>query len=124
MYYAMDWDRFSTTLARRRLNEPEPTLATVLDVATDDYARYSLYSLAHEPNTTLTELADFVTGFEAMLAGRVATPAEHERVRIRLYHAVLPKFDAIEYVDFDPVARMVSSARFHGAVNASLGVDA
>lgn len=120
----MDWDRFSTTLASRRLNEREPSITAVLDVVTDDYSRYSLYSLAHDPNTTLSDLADFVTGFEAMRAGRIATTADHERVRIRLYHAVLPKFDALGYVDFDPESRRVESARLHDAVNASLGTDA
>lgn len=120
----MDWDRFSTTLLTRRLTEQEPTLSAVLDVVTDDYTRYSLYWLAHNPSTTVMELADFVTGFEAMRTGHIATPADHERVRVHLFHSVLPKLDAIEYVAFDPDDRSVEPARRHGTVNASLGIDA
>lgn len=120
----MDWDRFSATLATRRLDEREPALTAVLDAVTDEYSQYSLYVLAHDPHTTLSDLADVVTGFEAMRSGRIATPTEHERVRVRLYHAVLPKFDAIEYVDFDPESERIEPARRHAAVNSMLGLDA
>ena len=64
-------------------------------------ARQTLDYLTGTSTTTVGELADVLTGIEATAADALATPADRRRVRILLYHCVLPRLDAAGYVDFD-----------------------
>ncbi len=121
--YPMEWNRFETSLPALQALEHDPQFDGIATVLSSRYGRYSLYYLAHQPSTTLAEIADFVTGFEAMVTETVATPDDHERVRIHLYHATLPRLDALDYIDFDVDDRRIKRAAAYPAVNSMLGID-
>lgn len=73
----------------------------VLELLSDRYIRYTLYYLSKDPTTSLDELADIIAGWEATETDAIITPADRERIRIRLYHVILPKLDDTGYLDFD-----------------------
>lgn len=118
----MEWHRFETTLARQQLAGDESMPSDVFEILSTEDARYAVYALAHDPDQTLSQLADFVVGFTAMRSGTITTPADHENVRIRLHHAVLPKLDAAGYVTYDRSNQTIEPANRHDTVNAALGL--
>ena len=97
----MDDDRTGIDLGTLRELEGEASLDEVLSVLSDSHARYTLYYLAEESTASLEELAAVVTGLEAEATDDVATAADEETVRTRLYHLVLPELDDHGYVAFD-----------------------
>jgi len=117
----MDWNRFERTLASQQLAGDESVPSDVFEILSTEDARYAVYALAHEPDRTLSQLADVVAGFAAMRSGTVATPSDHENARIRLHHAVLPKLDAANYVAYDRSDRTIEAGPRHDVVNAALG---
>ncbi|MFC3957082.1 DUF7344 domain-containing protein [Halovivax cerinus] len=119
----MDWHRFETTLARQTMAGGESMSSEMFEAITTENARYAVYALAHRPDRTLSELADFVVGFGAMRSGTIATPADHENVRIRLHHVVMPKLDAAGYVAYDRDERTIDAAHRYGTVNETLGLN-
>lgn len=78
------------------------------ELLADPGARHVLYYMTGEPSATLTELADVVAGLQATDEATVITAGDRDRIRVRLYHSVLPKLDAAGYVRFDPATRTVA----------------
>lgn len=103
--------------------EGEIPLDEILDVLSDDHARYALYWLGEHPDATLEQLADVVTGIDAAATDAIATPSDRERARIHLYHVVLPKLDAHGYLDFDADDRTVTGANVPPEVCSLLKLD-
>lgn len=77
-------------------------LDRALAVLVDRRVRYVLSYLAENETTTVEDLADVVAGREAVAAGTIVSPTDHDRIRLRLHHSVLPRLDEAEYVDFEP----------------------
>lgn len=94
----------------------------VVRLLADPAARYAIVLLHDEPTRTLEELADVVTGKTASVEGTIATPADRDRVRIRLYHVILPRLDTLGFAAFDADAKAVTDADIPDAVTDALGV--
>lgn len=92
--------------ARRPEEDLPPEEA--LSALADPHARHALRALHGRRDSTLEELADVVTGMVAAASDEVATPTDRDRTRLRLYHAVLPRLDALGYVEFDADERTVT----------------
>ena len=76
-------------------------LTDLFSLLSDQYVRYTLAYVSGRQAITLNELTEFVTGREATDRGVIARRSDYERVRIRLYHVVLPRLDEAGYVEFD-----------------------
>lgn len=87
-------------------DQPSST-SDAVSLLSSPMARRTLIYLTDTSTTTVEELADVLTGMEATGADTLATPADRRRVRILLYHCVLPRLDAAGYVDFDAEERTV-----------------
>lgn len=106
----MDDDRTGIDLGSLRELEGEASVDEVLSVLSNPHARYTLYYLSEVSTASLEELASVVTGLEARATDAVATAADEEAVRIRLYHLVLPELDDHGLVAFDADERTVTAA--------------
>lgn len=84
-------------------------LAPLSRVLTDPVARHALYYLRQDEvgTVSLDRLADAVAGWTGAGDGLV-TPAEHDRVRLRLYHVCLPALEDFGVVAFDSDAETVA----------------
>ena len=89
----------------------------------DRHARYALVYLHEDPMPTLEELADVVTAKDASVGGAIAAPADRDRVRIRLYHVVLPRLEELGFVAFDAETKVVTGTDIPSAVTGALGVS-
>ena len=87
-------------------DQPSST-SDAVSVLSSTMARRTLSYLTDTSTSTVEELADVLTGLESTDADALATPEDRRRVRIRLYHCVLPRLDAAGYVEFDPDERSV-----------------
>lgn len=67
-------------------------------------SRHVLYSLAEEEPRELDDLAVTVAELEV---GAQPTSDQRERVKIAIYHNVLPKLADLQLVEYDPRSRMV-----------------
>jgi len=76
-------------------------VAALSRTVSDPVARHALYFLRQEEVRTasLDRLADAVAGWTA--DDGVVTPADRDRVRLRLYHVCLPALDEFGIVAFD-----------------------
>ena len=81
--------------------EDEQTLDQVFRLLSDRYVRQTLFYLSSNPTTTLDELADVIAGWEATAQETIVTPVDRDRIRIRLYHVILPRLDEAGYIHFD-----------------------
>ena len=108
----MDEERLRELLEAVEAMESDAARDVLLDALSDRYARYVLAHLAAEPTATLEDLADTATGLAATEAGAIATPADRDETRVRLYHLVLPKLDAAGYIEFDSETRTVERDEF------------
>ena len=106
----MDDDRTGVDLGALRELEGEASLDEMLAVLSDPHARAILYYLSDRSTASLEELAAVVTGQQAQRSGVVATAADEERVRTRLYHLVLPELDDHGFVAFDRDDKTVTAA--------------
>lgn len=97
----MDEDWLESLLGAANGIENESDLDVLLRLLSDRYVRYVLSYLSTTPSTSLDELADVIAGFEAADRGTIIGPEDHDRIRIRLYHVVLPKLDEHGYIQFD-----------------------
>jgi predicted transcriptional regulator len=103
--------------------EGEQPVDETLAVLSDRYARYVLYYLAEHASASLDELAEVVAGWEATDRDTITTTDEYGRIRMRLYHVVLPKLDAVDYVDFDTSDVTVRRADVPSFVSSVLGTE-
>lgn len=93
--------------------EGERSLDTAFRLLSDAHVRYVLYYLSDRSSASLDELAGVVAGLEATERRSVATRTDHERIRIRLHHAVLPKLEENGVVEFDPGEETVTRVEDH-----------
>ncbi len=64
-------------------------------------ARATIVYCHQQPRPTLAELADVIAGVTASAEGTIASPADRDRIRIRLYHETLPRLEDMELLAFD-----------------------
>ena len=88
----------------------------------DRHARYALVALHDTPDSTLEELADVVTATDASAAGTIATPSDRDRIRLWLYHAILPRLEELGFLTFDTETRTVTDIDVPPAITDALGV--
>lgn len=101
----------------------EQSLDEILSLLSHQYVRYTLIYLSDHPTTTLDQLADVLTGLEAMETGTIAQTTDRERIRLRLYHSDLPRLDAAGYIDFDTETQTVTTVSIPPVVQSLLGID-
>jgi len=101
----------------------ERVSAAVSNVLSEPYDRSVIRYLYEHPTAKLEELVDAVFGAEVATSDAVATPANREPVRFALSNTVLPRLDALGYVDFDPSERTVTRTDVPQAVFSALDVD-
>lgn len=94
----------------------------VLRLFADRRARYAVVYLADHPTPTLEELANVIAAKDASVEGTIATPADRDRVRIRLYHAILPKLESLGFITYDGETNAVTETDIPPVVIDALGV--
>lgn len=119
----MNDDRPEIDLDALRSLERDLPADDVFELLSDRYVRYALYYLSEQSTATLGQLTDVVTGLETTRTDAVASPADRERVRVRLYHVVLPELGAVGYVDFDAEDLTVTETNVPPGVYSLLGID-
>ncbi len=87
---------------------PDPALDEALALLQDRTVRATLYYLSAEPTTTLDEVAAVVAGQTATDDETITNAADYTGIRLRLYHAVLPKLAHRGYLRFDHETGTVS----------------
>ncbi|MFD1564721.1 hypothetical protein ACFR99_14360 [Haloarchaeobius amylolyticus] len=88
----------------------------------DRHTRYVLVSLHDDPTPTLEELADVVAATDASETGTIAAPSDRDRIRLWLYHAILPRLADLGFIAFDSDAKAVTDTDIPAAVSDALGV--
>lgn len=73
-------------------------------------ARATIVYCHQQPRPTLEELADVTAGVTASAEGTIASPADRDRIRIRLYHETLPRLKDMELLAFDEESGVVTEA--------------
>ncbi|QLK25639.1 hypothetical protein HYG81_16380 [Natrinema zhouii] len=94
----------------------------VFRLLADRHARYALVYLHDNPSPPIDELADVLAGKDASVEGTITTPIDHNRIRIRLYHSVLPRIEAVGFISFDAETNAVTDTDIPTAVTDALGV--
>lgn len=94
----------------------------VFRLLADRHARYALIYLHDNPTPTLEELADVLAAKDASVRATIATPADRNPIRILLYHAILPRIDALGFIAFDAETNAVTDADIPTAVTDAMGV--
>lgn len=92
--------------------EPGAVADAVFRAVSDTERRYVLYYLRARNSVSVEELATALAGW---LGARgpdpaVVTPADHQRVRVRLHHEHLPRLDDEGFVRYDREAGEVELA--------------
>lgn len=64
-------------------------------------ARATIVYCHQQPRPTLEELADVVAGATASAEGTIASPADRDRIRVRLTHETLPRLEDMGLLAFD-----------------------
>lgn len=89
--------------------ETSGELDVALELLGDETRRYLLYFLRENEECSLDDLADVLTGWEAVRDEHATgTPAERSRLAVELYHKHLPKLDDAEVLAFDREAKVIS----------------
>lgn len=108
--------------------EDDVPIDDVLQTLSNHRVRYVLYYLhgldSDDLPLSLTQLADVVTAWRATETGTVATAADRDRMRIRLYHAHLPKLDDLGYLTFDTDTNTVTDIEIPPFVESVLELTA
>lgn len=94
----------------------------VFRLLADRHARYALIYLHDNPTSTIEELADVLAAKDASVRATIATPADRNPIRIRLYHSILPRIDALGFIAFDAETNAVTGADIPTAVTDAMGV--
>lgn len=100
--------------------EEEYPLDEIFRLLSDQYVRYTLDYLSASSTTSLDELTDVIAGLEAVEQEAIITPVEHDRIRIRLYHVVLPQLDECGFVQFDATDKTIEQSNVPSPVVALL----
>ena len=115
-------EQFEPDLRPLRDAADELPFDDVVRLLGDRNTRVVLVSLHDHPTPTLEELADVVAATEASETATIAEPADRDRIRLRLYHAILPRLDELGFIAFDPETTAVTDTDVPDAVSAALGV--
>ncbi|SEQ24376.1 DUF7344 domain-containing protein [Natrinema salaciae] len=87
------------------------------------HARNAVIYLHDHPTATLDELADALAAAAASTDETIATPSDRERIRIRLYHVILPQLEELGIVSFDSEANAVTETTIPAAIREYLRID-
>lgn len=71
------------------------------DLLSDQTVRFTLTRLLHDPASSLDELATAVAGMKAGTEESVATKDDYRRIKLVLYHSVLPRLEEHGYLTFE-----------------------
>lgn len=112
----MDDDWFGNL--RNRLNEMEEEydLDEILHLFSNQYTRYTISYLSTSPTPSLEELTDVIAGLEAVERETIITPVAHDRIRIRLYHVILPQLEECGFIHFDAAEQTIQRSNVPPAV--------
>lgn len=102
MWYGImisDWGTRRSSL--REMESSDVPLDDILRALAQPRIRYTLCYLQEEPEPTVEQLADVITGIEASLEDTIAMPDDHERVRLHCHHAVIPALEELGFVTYD-----------------------
>ncbi|PCR90157.1 DUF7344 domain-containing protein [Natrinema ejinorense] len=88
----------------------------------DRHARNAIIYLHDHPRATFDELADVLAASEASDDDTISTPADRERIRIQLYHAILPRLAEVGFVRFDSETNTVTDTTIPKPVVDALGI--
>lgn len=120
----MGSDHFVPDLIALREATGEIPVDDVIRLFGDRHARNALIYLHDHPTATLGELADALAAAAASSDETIAAPSERERIRVRLYHEILPRLDDLGFVAFDWETNAVTETTIPPAVSNSLGIEA
>lgn len=112
----MDDDWFADLLNTLKGMEEEHALDEILQLLSDQYTRYTLSYLSTSPTPSLDELTDIIAGLEAVERETIITPVAHDRIRIRLYHVILPKLEESGFIHFDAAEQTIQRSNVPPAV--------
>jgi hypothetical protein len=115
-------EHFEPNLLALQAAAGEVPVDDVIRLLSTRAARDALVYLHDRSTATLEELADVVVGAAASADGSIAGPADRERVRVRLYHTILPWSDDLGFVAFDSDAAIVTETDVPGPVVEYLGI--
>jgi len=115
-------EQFDTDLRALRAAAGDFPFDDVVRLLGDRHTRYVLLALHDDPAPTLEELADVVAATAASETGTIAAPSDRDRIRLWLYHAILPRLADLGFITFDSDAKAVTDTDIPAAVSDALGV--
>lgn len=71
------------------------------ELLSDRCIRDTVSYLATKPCSSLDHLSTVVAGMDAAASNTAAFPADRDRVRLLLYHSILPRLNERGYLEFD-----------------------
>lgn len=116
-------ERFEPDLLALESAAAEVPVDDVIRLLGEPTARTALVYCYDQRTPTLEELADAVAGAAACADETIATPADRDRIRIRLYHSILPRLNDLEFVAVDYEANTVTETTIPDPVVAYLGIE-
>ncbi|ELZ23924.1 DUF7344 domain-containing protein [Natrinema limicola] len=114
-------ESFEPDLRALRAAADELPFDDVVRLLGDRHARPVLVYLHDHPAPTLEELADVVAAADASETGTIAAPSDRDRIRLRLYHSILPRLEDLGFITFDTAAKTVTDTDIPESVSAALG---
>ena len=118
----MSDEQFEPDLRALRVAADEFPFDDVVRLLGDCHTRSVLVYLHDSPAPSLEELADVVAAAAASETGTIAAPSDRDRIRLRLYHSILPRLEDLGFITFDTAAKTVTDTDIPEAVSAALGV--
>lgn len=119
----MGSDHFTFDLFALRGAAGEIPVDDVIRLFGDRHARNAVVYLHDHPTSTLEELADTLAAAAASSDETIAGPSDRERIRVRLYHEILPRLEDLGFVAFDRETNTVTETTIPPAVRDSLGIE-
>lgn len=116
-------DHFTPDLLALQAAADEIPVDDVIRLLGDRDARNAVVYLRDHRTATLEELADVLAAVAAGSDGRIAEQSDRERIRIRLYHVILPQLDELGFIAFDSERNTVSETTIPEPVTDYLGID-
>ncbi|QLG47435.1 DUF7344 domain-containing protein [Natrinema halophilum] len=118
----MDDEQFEPDLFALRAAADELPVDDVLRLFADRHARYAVVYLIDNPTPTLEDLADVIAAKDATNESTIAAPADRNQIRTHLYHAILPRIEALGFITFETETNAVTGTDIPNAVADALGV--
>jgi len=115
-------EQFEPDLRALHAAADELPLDDVVRLLGNPHTRSVLVSLHDNPAATLEELADIVAAKDASETGTITAPSDRHRIRLWLYHSILPRLEDLGFIAFDTETKAVTDTDIPDAVSDALGV--